>query len=72
MPKNIIVANWKMNNDEYSSKKLTYEFLKLLAYKNNPKTIVTATTPIVDFILSLLFIQEILPNSDLIWFQDFF
>ena len=38
MPKNIIVANWKMNNDEYSSKKLTYEFLKLLAYKNNPKT----------------------------------
>ena len=38
MPKNIIVANWKMNNDEYSSKKLVYEFLKLLAHKNNPKT----------------------------------
>ena len=28
MAKKIVAANWKMNNDEYSSKSLAYEFLK--------------------------------------------
>jgi len=45
MPKNIIAANWKMNNDEYSSKKLTYEFLKLLDRKNDNKTIKILCVP---------------------------
>ena len=28
MRKKIVAGNWKMNNDEYSSKKLTFDFLK--------------------------------------------
>ena len=35
MPHKIIAANWKMHNDEYSSKKLTYDILKLLSGKDN-------------------------------------
>ena len=35
MAQKIVVANWKMNNDEYSSKALTYDFLKLLSQQNN-------------------------------------
>tara|TARA_Y100001949_G_scaffold81024_1_gene68547 strand:- start:997 stop:1761 length:765 start_codon:yes stop_codon:yes gene_type:complete len=31
MPHKIIAANWKMHNDEYLSKKLTYDILKLLS-----------------------------------------
>jgi triosephosphate isomerase len=45
MAQNIIAANWKMNNDEYSSKKLTYEFLKLLNRKNNNKTLKILCVP---------------------------
>ena len=37
MAKKIVAANWKMNNDEYSSKSLAYEFLKLLNNHNNPQ-----------------------------------
>ena len=29
MAKKIVAANWKMNNDEYSSKSLAYELLRL-------------------------------------------
>ena len=35
MPHKIIAANWKMHNDEYLSKKLTYDILKLLSGKDN-------------------------------------
>ena len=52
MAQNIIAANWKMNNDEYSSKKLTYEFLKLLNRKNNPKTLKVLCVP-HPFLLSI-------------------
>ena len=45
MAQNIIAANWKMNNDEYSSKKLTYEFLKLLNRKNDNKTLKILCVP---------------------------
>ena len=45
MPKSIIAANWKMNNDEYSSKKLTYEFLKFLSKKNNPAVLKILCVP---------------------------
>lgn len=31
MPHKIIAANWKMHNDEYLSKKLTFDILKLLS-----------------------------------------
>jgi len=52
MAQNIIAANWKMNNDEYSSKKLTYEFLKLLNRKNDPKTLKVLCVP-HPFLLSI-------------------
>tara|TARA_B100001996_G_scaffold294604_1_gene234847 strand:+ start:55 stop:819 length:765 start_codon:yes stop_codon:yes gene_type:complete len=52
MAQNIIAANWKMNNDEYSSKKLTYEFLKLLNRKNDPKTLKILCVP-HPFLLSI-------------------
>ena len=29
MPHKIIAANWKMHNDEYLTKKLTYDILNL-------------------------------------------
>ena len=45
MAQNIIAANWKMNNDEYSSKKLAYEFLKLLDRKNDNKTLKILCVP---------------------------
>jgi triosephosphate isomerase len=52
MAQNIIAANWKMNNDEYSSKTLTYEFLKLLNWNNNPKTLKILCVP-HPFLLSI-------------------
>ena len=45
MPKNIIAANWKMNNDEYASKTLTYDFLKLLNDQNNHSTLKLLCVP---------------------------
>tara|TARA_B100001057_G_scaffold394911_1_gene404272 strand:+ start:1429 stop:2193 length:765 start_codon:yes stop_codon:yes gene_type:complete len=45
MPKNIIAANWKMNNDEYASKTLTYDFLKLLNAQNNHSTLKLLCVP---------------------------
>lgn len=45
MSKKIVAANWKMNNDEYSSKSLAYEFLKLLNHKNNLNTIKILCVP---------------------------
>ncbi len=45
MPKNIIAANWKMNNDEYASKTLTYDFLKLLNGQNNHSTLKLLCVP---------------------------
>ena len=36
MRNKIVVANWKMNTDEYESKNLTYEILKYLNKTNNP------------------------------------
>ncbi len=45
MSKKIIAANWKMNNDEYSSKALAYEFLKLLNNQNNLNTIKILCVP---------------------------
>ena len=45
MAQNIIAANWKMNNDEYSSKKLAYDFLKLLDRKNDNKTLKILCVP---------------------------
>ena len=36
MRNKIVVANWKMNTDEYESKNLTYEILKYLDKTNNP------------------------------------
>ena len=52
MAQNIIAANWKMNNDEYYSKTLTYEFLKLLNRKNDPKTLKVLCVP-HPFLLSI-------------------
>ena len=45
MPQNIIAANWKMNNDEYASKTLAYEFLKLLDKRNNPDVLKLLCVP---------------------------
>ena len=45
MPQNIIAANWKMNKDEYSSKTLTYDFLKLLNTQNNSSIIKLLCVP---------------------------
>ena len=45
MSQSIVAANWKMNNDEYSSKKLTYEFLKLLSKKNNENVLKILCVP---------------------------
>ena len=45
MAKKIVAANWKMNNDEYSSKSLAYEFLKLLNNHNNPQTTTILCVP---------------------------
>ena len=45
MSKKIVAANWKMNNDEYLSKSLAYEFLKLLNHKNNLNTIKILCVP---------------------------
>lgn len=45
MPKKIVVANWKMNNDEYSSKKLTFDFLRLIAESNNKKVLKILSVP---------------------------
>ena len=39
MPRKIVAANWKMNNDEYSSKKLTFDFLKYISESNNIKVL---------------------------------
>ena len=36
MRNKIVAANWKMNQDEYESKNLTYEILKHLNKTNNP------------------------------------
>ncbi len=52
MAQKIIAANWKMNNDEYSSKKLTYEFLKLLNINNNPEILKILCVP-HPFLLSI-------------------
>ena len=45
MPKKIIAANWKMNNDEYSSKKLTFDFLKSISKSNNKKVLKILSVP---------------------------
>mgnify|MGYP001352130434 FL=1 len=45
MPKKIIAANWKMNNDEYASKKLTFDFLKLLSKSNNEDVLKILAVP---------------------------
>ena len=45
MPKKIIAANWKMNNDEYSSKKLTFDFLKHLSKSNNEDVLKLLAVP---------------------------
>ena len=45
MAKKIVAANWKMNNDEYSSKSLAYEFLKLVNNQNNPNTLKILCVP---------------------------
>ena len=45
MAKRIVAANWKMNNDEYSSKSLAYEFLKLVSSQNNPDTLKILCVP---------------------------
>ncbi|MAS38589.1 MAG: triose-phosphate isomerase [Flammeovirgaceae bacterium] len=45
MPKKIIAANWKMNNDEYSSKKLTFDFLKHLSKSNNENVLKILAVP---------------------------
>tara|TARA_Y100000817_G_scaffold142582_1_gene111740 strand:+ start:965 stop:1729 length:765 start_codon:yes stop_codon:yes gene_type:complete len=45
MPQNIIAANWKMNNDEYASKTLAYDFLKLLNTQNNHNTLKVLCVP---------------------------
>ena len=39
MRNKIVAANWKMNQDEYESKNLTYEILKHLNKTNNPSVI---------------------------------
>lgn len=45
MPKKIVAANWKMNNDEYSSKKLTFDFLKSISESNNTKVLKILSVP---------------------------
>jgi triosephosphate isomerase len=45
MPEKIIAANWKMNNDEYASKKLTFDFLKLLSKSNNEDVLKILAVP---------------------------
>ncbi len=45
MPKKIVAANWKMNNDEYSSKKLTFDFLKHLSKSNNDDVLKILAVP---------------------------
>ena len=45
MPKKIVAANWKMNNDEYSSKKLTFDFLKYISESNNTKVLKILSVP---------------------------
>ena len=51
MPQNIIAANWKMNNDEYASKTLAYDFLKLLdTYKDKKIPISTVNNILISWI----------------------
>ena len=45
MPRKIVAANWKMNNDEYSSKKLTFDFLKYISESNNTKVLKILSVP---------------------------
>jgi len=45
MPKKIVAANWKMNNDEYSSKKLTFDFLKHISESKNTKVLKILSVP---------------------------
>ena len=45
MRKQIVAGNWKMNNDEFSSKKLTFDFLKSISESNNTKVLKILSVP---------------------------